>query len=58
MEEFRIELLKVFNEYNLPFEAKYYVLKDIYRDATDAYYGLLKQKKDAKEEKDGVQQCS
>lgn len=41
MEELRKEILKLCNSSELPLEAIYYVLKDIYRDACDTYDNYL-----------------
>lgn len=44
MEEFRNQLVALINANQLPFEAKFYVLKDVYRDVWDAYQASLKNK--------------
>lgn len=41
MERLRRQLVKAFNESELPLEAKYYVIKDIYRDVEAAYHTKL-----------------
>jgi hypothetical protein len=43
MEEFRKKLIDVINESHLPFEATYYIVKDVYRDVADNYENLLKE---------------
>ena len=58
MEEFRNELIKLFQENPLPLEAKYYVLKDIFRDVTEGYYSELeriKRESEADEDAESVQ---
>lgn len=37
MEELKKELLKICNSSELPLEAIYYVVKDLYRDVDDVY---------------------
>lgn len=41
MENFKRQLISVINEADLPFEAKVYVLKDVYRELMDLYEQLL-----------------
>lgn len=48
MEQFRNLLIQTFNEAELPFDAKYYVLKDIYRDVSLMYENILKEQEAAK----------
>lgn len=43
MEEFRKQLVQVFNDSQLPFEAKFYILKDVFRDVDDVYKNVLEQ---------------
>ncbi len=52
MEELRKQLAGLINSANLPFEAKFYVLKDVFREVSDLYNNLLKeeQKQETKEE--------
>lgn len=49
MEEFKKALIEVINNSELPFDAKYYVLKDVYRDIFEVYDKLLKEYEAAKE---------
>ena len=49
MEEFRNALIKLFSENPLPLEAKYYVLKDIFRDVSEGYYHELERIKNESE---------
>lgn len=60
MEEFRRLLAEAFNESPLPLDAKFYVLKDVFRDVSELYQAsLLRSQQIEKEEsKDGVQQCT
>ena len=41
MEEFREQLVKLFNECSLPFDAKFYILKDVFRDVDEVYRNQL-----------------
>ena len=50
MEEFRNQLIAVFQSSNLPLEAKYYVLKDVFRDVSEGYYAELQKIQAAKEQ--------
>ena len=43
MEQFRNLLIQAFNEAELPFDAKYYIFKDVYRDIFDLYNGMLEE---------------
>ena len=43
MEELKRKLLQVVNESNLPLEAIYYLVKDLYRDVDDTYQRYLKE---------------
>lgn len=45
MEELREKLAEVFNTSNLPFEAKYYVLKDVFNEVNNLYRELLEQER-------------
>ena len=49
MEEFRKQLAEIINTSELPFEAKFYVLKDLFREVNDIYINLLQQKEKEKE---------
>lgn len=44
MEELRINLIQTINQagVNLPLEAIFYVVKDVYRDVEESYRNLLK----------------
>ena len=58
MEEFRNALIKLFQENPLPLEAKYYVLKDVFRDVSEGYYHELeriKNESEASEDAESVQ---
>lgn len=41
MEQFRKTLIEVINSSDLPFEARYYILKDVYRDVAELYEKAL-----------------
>ena len=41
MEQLKNDILKVINDAKLPLDAKYYVVKDIYRDLEAIYYQNL-----------------
>ena len=59
MEEFRNQIIKLFQENPLPLEAKYYVLKDVFRDVNEGYYNQLeaiKKEKEVKDDAESVQQ--
>lgn len=43
MEQFRNLLIQAFNEAELPFDAKYYIIKDIFRDVSSMYDNMLKE---------------
>ena len=49
MEELKRKLLQVVNESNLPLEAIYYLVKDLYRDVDDTYQRYLKQVEEAEQ---------
>lgn len=44
MEELRTKIMRLLNECNLPAEAVYYILKDVYRDVEESYYAYLNKK--------------
>lgn len=44
MEELRIQLAELINNSQLPFECKYYVLKDVFNEVNNLYRELLNQK--------------
>lgn len=44
MEELKNKLLQDCNESGLPLEAIYYLVKDLFRDVSDTYENVLKQK--------------
>lgn len=50
MEELKQKLTEVINGCQLPFEAIFYVVKDVYRDVNDIYIEMLKKKEVQKEE--------
>lgn len=64
MEEFKNNIIAQINESQLPFEAKFYVFKDIFREMSDTYYKYIaeieaqKQLPEQQEDKDGIQQCT
>lgn len=43
MEEFRKNLIEVINNSELPFDARYYVIKDVYRDVFELYEKMLEE---------------
>ena len=43
MELFRKKLIEVINDSDLPFDARYYVIKDVYRDVLDLYENFIKE---------------
>ncbi len=45
MEELRIKLAEVLNDSNLPFECKFYILKDLFNEVNLMYRDLLDQYK-------------
>lgn len=47
MEKFRRKLIEVFNGSELPFDARYYIFKDVYRDIFDLYNGMLEEQEKA-----------
>lgn len=51
MEEFRNALIKVISENPLPLEAKFYVVKDVFRDVSEGYYSQLEAINKQKEQK-------
>ena len=51
MEELKNKLLQDCNESGLPLEAIYYLVKDLFRDVSDTYENILRQK-ELKEEKE------
>lgn len=46
MEELREKIIALINEAELPLDAKYYVLKDVFRDVDKTYYDKLKELKE------------
>ena len=50
MEELKRKLLQVVNESNLPLEAIYYLVKDLYRDVDDTYQHYLREAQKQQEE--------
>lgn len=50
MEELKNKLLQAVNEAQLPLEAVYYVVKDLYRDVNDTYTRYLDSKKPKEED--------
>lgn len=46
MEEFRESLINLINSSQLPLDAKYYVLKDVFREVDKVYYDELKKLKE------------
>lgn len=56
MEQFRMLLIQIFNNADLPLDVKYYALKDVFRDVSALYDSALREqyeaaKKDAEEGK-------
>lgn len=43
MEEFRAQLLETIGESNLPIDAIYYVLKDVYKEVEEQYLPIREQ---------------
>ena len=43
MEQFRKALIEVINNSELPFDARYYVIKDVYRDMFELYEKMLEE---------------
>ena len=56
MEELKNKLLQDCNESGLPLEAIYYLVKDLFRDVSDTYENILKQKELKKEEKESSEE--
>lgn len=46
MEELRESLINLINSSQLPLDAKYYVLKDVFREVDKVYYDELKKLKE------------
>lgn len=44
MEELRNQLIAIINSIELPFEAKFYIVKDVYREVWDTYQKSLQEK--------------
>ena len=55
MEELKNKLLQDCNESGLPLEAIYYLVKDVFRDVSDTYENILRQK-ELKEEKESSEE--
>ena len=49
MEDLRDAILKVLNDSQLPLDAKYYVLKDVFRDVDKIYYDKLREVRESAE---------
>ena len=47
MEQFRKTLIEIINNSELPFEARYYVIKDVYRDVYEIYEHMLEEQEKA-----------
>ena len=43
MEQFRKALIEVINNSELPFDARYYIIKDVYRDVYELYEKMLEE---------------
>lgn len=43
MEQFRRILIEVINNSELPFDARYYIIKDVYRDVYELYEKMLEE---------------
>ncbi|MBQ8206359.1 MAG: hypothetical protein IJZ77_02760 [Bacilli bacterium] len=43
MEQFRRALIEVINSSELPFDARYYIVKDVYRDVFELYEKMLEE---------------
>lgn len=56
MEELKQQILADCNNSNLPFEQIFYILKDLYRDAADAYSEYLNNKIAAAQNEENTQQ--
>ena len=50
MNELKIKIIDLMNESQLPFEAKFYVIKDVYRDINELYQDMLIKKQQEQEE--------
>lgn len=50
MEELRKQLVELINNSQLPFEATYYVVKDVFREVADVYKSMLESAKTAGQE--------
>lgn len=48
MEQFRKKLVEFINGSDLPFDAKYYIIKDIYRDIFELYLKMLEEQEKIK----------
>lgn len=56
MNELKIKIIDLMNESQLPFEAKFYVIKDVYRDINELYQDMLIKKQQEQEETTEVEQ--
>ena len=56
MEELKQKLLQVVNTSNLPLEAIYYIVKDLFRDVDDTYQRALRQEKQQQEMSKGEEE--
>lgn len=54
MEELRKQLADIINNNELPFEAKYYVVKDVFREVNDVYQSFLKQQEQQQTETEKI----
>jgi len=52
MEELRESLINLINSSQLPLDAKYYVLKDVFREVDKVYYDELRKLREKGEQKD------
>lgn len=48
MEDLRDELINIINNSNLPIEGVYYIFKDVFRELTDQYSLVLKERHEKK----------
>lgn len=57
MEEFRKQLVDIINASELPFEATFYVVKDVFREINDVYKDMLeKQKEEVNKEQEAKEE--
>lgn len=54
MEDLRDELINLINNSNLPIEGVYYIFKDVFRELTDQYSLVLKERREKKDSDEAI----